>query len=71
MVRPLVKYWRSLAIKIARFLDDGLGINFDVNSANKDSQIVKETLLKSGFFMGSIQSIQSNYLARRNIRHLL
>ena len=45
MVRPLDKFWRSLAIKITCFLDDDLCIKFDVNLTNKDSQIVKETLL--------------------------
>jgi len=57
-VRPLIKYWRSLAIKIACFLDDGLGTEPNKEKAINSSRIVYETLIKAGF----VPNAQKNYL---------
>ena len=49
VVRPLVKHWRSHAVKIACFLDDGLGIACTYQDALSCSNFVKATLINSGF----------------------
>ena len=50
IVRVLIKYWRSYAIKIACFLDDGLSIEYtQQEQAIKNSKFVKKSLKCSGF----------------------
>jgi len=56
-VRPLIKYWRSLGIKIACFLDDGLGTELDEGKAKYASKIVYETLIHAGFVPNIKKSI--------------
>jgi len=56
-VRPLIKYWRSLAIKIVCFLDDGLGTEPNKEKAINSSRIVYETLIKAGFVPNAQKSI--------------
>ena len=48
-VVPLVKHWRLHAIKIACFLDDGLGIAYTYQDALSCSNLVERTLINSGF----------------------
>ena len=56
-VRPLVKHWRSHAVKIACFLDDGLGIAYTYQDALSYSNFVKTTLINSGFVPNVTKSI--------------
>ena len=57
IVRPLVKYWRGHAVKIACFLDDGLGIGYQYNEALRCSKFVKSSLINSGFVPNDTKSI--------------
>ena len=57
VVRPLVKHWRSHAVKIACFLDDGLGIAYTYQDALSCSNFVKTTLINSGFVPNVTKSI--------------
>ena len=57
VVRPLVKRWRSHAVKIACFLDDGLGIAYTYQDALSCSNFVKITLINSGFVPNVTKSV--------------
>ena len=57
VVRPLVKHWRSHAVKIACFLDDGLGIACTYQDALSCSNFVKATLINSGFVPNVTKSV--------------
>ena len=56
VVRVLIKYWRSYAIKIACFLDDGLSIDFDKDQAIKNSKFVKGSISEAGFIANNEKS---------------
>ena len=68
VVRPLVKHWRSHAVKIACFLDDGLGIAYTYQDALSCSNFVKTTLINSDFVpdatKSDLDSLWTYYLAR-------
>ena len=49
VVRPLIKYWRLHAIKIACFSDDGLGIQFGYSKLETSSKFVLNTQINDGF----------------------
>ena len=49
VVRPLIKYWRLHAIRIACFLDDGLGIEFGYSKSKTSSKFILDTLINAGF----------------------
>ena len=57
VVRPLVKYWRFNSIKIACFLDDGLGIDNTFEKALENSTFVLNSLTKAGFIINSEKSV--------------
>ena len=57
VVHPLVKHWRLNAVKIACFLDDGLGIAYVCQDAISCSNLVKTTLINSGFVPNVTKSI--------------
>ena len=57
VVRPLVKHWRSHAVKIACFLDNGLGIAYTYQDALSCSNFVKTTLKNTGFVPNVTKSI--------------
>jgi len=48
-LRDLVKFWRSNAIQIVLFLDDGWGTNRNKDLCAHDSYFVKDSLSKAGF----------------------
>ena len=49
VVRPLIKYWRLHAIKIACFSDEGLGIQFGYSKLETSSKFVLNTQINDGF----------------------
>ena len=49
IIRPLVKHWRSKAIRIVVYLDDGLGASSTFDAATKQSLSVRADLVASGF----------------------
>ena len=49
VIRPLVKHWRSKAIRIVVYLDDGLGASSTFDAATKQSLSVRADLVASGF----------------------
>ena len=57
VVRPSVKHWRLHAVKIACFLDDGLGIAYTYQDALSYSNFVKSTLINSGFVPNATRSV--------------
>ena len=48
VVRPLIKYWRLHAIRIACFLDDGLNIEFGYSKLETSSKFVLNTQINDG-----------------------
>ena len=48
VVRPLVKYWRFNGIPIVVFIDDGIGVGKNFESAKSSFIFVKDTLFTSG-----------------------
>jgi hypothetical protein len=40
-LRAMVKYWRSKAVNIVLYLDDGLGMSLDYDSCFKDSFFIR------------------------------
>ena len=44
LLRPLVRYWRARGIRIVVYLDDGLAVAADEQSAHAASDLVRETL---------------------------
>ena len=57
ILRPLVKYWRLHAVKIAVFLDDGISIEYDYNQALSNSKFVRNSLIKAGFVLNENKSV--------------
>ena len=57
VVRPLIKYWRLHAIRIACFLDDGLGIEFGYSKSETSSKFVLNTLINAGFVINKEKSV--------------
>ena len=57
MVRVLVKFWREHGIRIACYLDDGLGCGKEFSITEKDSKFVKESLEAAGFVVNNEKSI--------------
>ena len=49
VVRPSVKHWHLYAVKIACFLEDGLGIAYTYQDALSCSNFVKATLINLAF----------------------
>ena len=49
IVRVLIKYWRSFAIKISCFIDDGLAVEYSEAQAKENSKFVRDSLSFSGF----------------------
>ena len=48
-MRPLVKYWRSKAISVVAYLDDGISAAQSFSKCEEHSLLVKSDLFKSGF----------------------
>jgi len=48
-MRPLVKHWRSQAIRIVVYLDDGLGVCGSKDTCLRQSLLVHSDLISSGF----------------------
>lgn len=55
--RVLVKFWRSLGIKIVMFLDDGIGIAETEENCREIAHIVKSSIDDSGFVSNEEKSI--------------
>ena len=49
VMRPLVKYWRSKAIRIVVYLDDGISAATNFSKCQGNSLLVRSDLFKSGF----------------------
>ena len=57
VVRVLVRYWRSHAVRITVYLDDGLGCARDFARCEAASLFVKSSLQLSGFLPNDSKSI--------------
>ena len=57
VVRVLVRYWRSHAVRITVYLDDGLGSACDFARCEAASLFVKNSLQRSGFLPNDSKSI--------------
>ena len=57
LVRPLIKCWRLHTMKIACFLDDGLGIEFGYSKSETSSKFVLNTLINAGFVTNKEKSV--------------
>ena len=57
VVRLFVKNWRLHAVKIACFLDDGLGIVYTYQDGLSYSNFLKSTLINSGFVPNVTKSV--------------
>ena len=49
VMRPLVKYWRSEAISIVVYLDDGISAAQSFSKCEEHSLVVGSDLFQSGF----------------------
>ena len=49
VMRPFVKYWRSKAIRIVVYLDDGIFAATNFSNCQGNSLLVRSDLFKSGF----------------------
>ena len=56
-VRCIVKYWRSLGLKIVVYLDDGLCFSDNFEDSNNQRKMVKSDLKKAGLVSKDIKSI--------------
>lgn len=56
-LRAMVKYWRSRAINIVLYLDDGLGMSSDQEACRKDSVFIRKSLTDAGFLINEDKSI--------------
>ena len=54
VMRPLVKYWRSKAITIVVYLDDGISAAANFSKCQGNSLLVRSELSKSGFVANKI-----------------
>ena len=57
VVHPLVKFWRFHSIKLACFLDGGLGIEYKFLKACNNSNFVRYTLTEVGFISSLNKSV--------------
>ena len=57
VVQPFTKYWHLHAIRIACFLDDGLGIEFEYLKSETSSKFVLNTLINAGFVTNKEKSV--------------
>jgi hypothetical protein len=53
----MVKYWRSKAVNIVLYLDDGLGMSLDYDSCFKDSFFIRKSLTEAGFLINVDKSV--------------
>ena len=56
IMRVLVKYWRGIGIKIACFLDDGLGVSRNLTISQEEAKIVRSSLISAGFLINEEKS---------------
>lgn len=56
-LRAMVKYWRSKAVNIVLYLDDGLGMSLDYDSCFKDSFFIRKSLTEAGFLINVDKSV--------------
>ena len=49
VMRPLVRYWRSKALSIVVYLDDGISAAQSFSKCEEHSLLVRSDLFKSGF----------------------
>ena len=57
IVRVLVKFWRSKAVKLCCFIDDGLGTNKGKGITQSQSDLVRYSLKDSGFIVNDQKSV--------------
>ena len=57
LMRELVKHWRSNAIQIVVYLDDGFGVERDFDTACKHMHIVRNDLVSAGFLCNVEKSV--------------
>ena len=57
VVRVLVRFWRSLGIKIVVFLDDGIGVGETEVSSREIAQVVKSSIDDAGFIANEEKSV--------------
>ena len=57
VVQPLIKNWRLYAIRIACFLDYGLGIEFGYSKSGTSSKFVRNTLNNARFVINKEKSV--------------
>ena len=55
VMRPLVRYWRSKALSIVVYLDDGISAAQSFSKCEEHSLLVRSDLFKSGFFSQQVQ----------------
>ena len=55
-LRPLVSTWHKQGIKIAVYIDDGAGIDFDENSAKQAALMTRSLLLDTGWVVNEEKS---------------
>ena len=58
-MRYLVKHWRINAIRIACFLDDGLGVASSHKMSLFHSNFVKKSLQNAGFILNEEKSVET------------
>ena len=56
-MRALIKHWRENLIKIAIFIDGGLGTDSDLEKTKQDSLFDRNSLNSSGFIVNDEKSI--------------
>ncbi len=57
LLRPLVKYWRGMGLRITVYLDDGICVAKGAETADTASRLVQETLDKAGFVVNQEKSV--------------
>ena len=57
VVRGLVKHWRGQGIKICVYIDDGFGSEKELGLTGSNSNLVRESLEKSGFLANVTKSV--------------
>lgn len=53
VVRTIVKFWRSMGVKVITFLDDGLGGDISYENALLASNFIKESIQNFGFLLAN------------------
>ena len=56
-MHSLVKFWRSKAIKICVYIDDGLGASSSLDLAVEEAEFVRYSLTQCGFIINSENSV--------------